>query len=708
MCSPLSKHGASFRTARSARARQWSREGLSGRVMTYGLVVVALVASTPLLADEPVADLRSEIGAALALKREGRWEDCLAALRSVVERAQDDTGVAADAQYEIGKCYLEMALPAQAEEALRAVAAAYSGESRAIGLSRVALIDALTFQGKGDAAIAEASALIQDQNEGRADPVHAAWARVKLAGLLRGSGQVDAALAWLDDLDRMALPPEYVAPRLAGSLLRAEITEAQGNQTAAINALENLVTVSSGVRDDTCNWARVRLLGLLVMTDRYDRAVQVCQDVVDAHAQQRASDTQVGWALLWKGRALQFQQRFTEAYEPMQMAAAVTADSDPRLHFDIYMALGELARRHGYAAQSTSAADSAAAFDSGIQYLRAAFDYAVAAHFDEAAIDQARLAAAKLMSVRGQSGLAIAWLREGIEDPASMDDADRALARAIGELLPAAEARVWHAYLIAPWSLPDPTEPIVQRELGVRLAVPSALPLNDLYARQYWLAQLLQAQRRYSAAIDAFTQAVTSAATVEERGRATLGIAATYALRAKYLRSHGASRQAILACAAGLPYAQAATTDLVGIADAGTPAEAHGAMDAAVSVYRSLNMSRYALDLAEHLLARPAIAADASKRAFAEYLRIRALAWNGRFDEAVAAALALDAQYAEQATADIIEIRFASLAHAAAYSALAGDRGTGQALVQSIEARFPRHNPKLVDFARRICAGGTP
>lgn len=471
----------------------------------------------------------------------------------------------------------------------------------------------------------------------------------------------------------------------------------------------------------TRNWARVRLAEALVHQSRFDEAVAVCDAVLTDHAAARADDRQTIWALVWKSRSQMLSNRvasLAEAPTAARMAVALAAESNhPDLGYESHCLLGEIYSRLSSEADRLVKAGGSAYVSSPIAQLveetRRAQNYVhegewgpllveAMDHYGAAMnlarqfqLGQDRQAAARLqyatrMRHLGMGSKAIATLRIGIADAARLTDAEGPLAQAIGSLLDREQAEAWHVYLIDPQGHADPTAPMVAAEFGAPAPAASGAPTTDQFDRFYWLGRLYLDQSRFAGAIEKFQMAEEVAATARQRAEAKVGQVRAYRSQAHALRLNGNRDQARLAMMDGYQVAGSAVPDWLEVALTGGEGDTHYATEKAVFGYGILQRREEALQTAEEFLTQLILAqAESSKVAFAQYMKMQALAWNKRFEEAIDLAFQIDSEHADSPRAVVERIRVAALLRASGYYARIGQAEAGHNLLDTIQARHP-------------------
>lgn len=654
---------------------------LVGAVSLLGLKPTQVCAD-----DDPAPPTIAELlQQAADLKAQSQWDQALEALAQVVARAEEDRPSAALAQARRGQYRLEMAMLAEAEEELLKVAQQFPDQSEAINWARLFLIDTYRFQTKPDQAEAAGQALLSDSS---ALPIQQAWCRVKLGSLFSELQRLDDALAVLEGLDFITLPDGDVGPLVSGQFLRAEILMKRGAAAEAIPLLEQVITMAAGdTHAPTRNWARVRLLESLTHSWSLDHAYEVAQQVVSDHASGQASDQQVAWAFIWQARGLSKAGQFEQAVAPLQMAAAVAEANHPDLVYEAEFALGEVYRQQG---DSVVHEDMGPLHEQALAHYQAALVEAQQAGLGEDKQDLARLQVGSEMRHLGMRERGMAWLRMGIADPANLTAGDELLAQRLASFMLSDEQEEWHAYLEDPAGHGDPTAPFVEQEFGTTASPPSTPFVSKQSIRHCWRGKLYLQQERYAEALAKFQEAEAAAATAGQRAEARLGQVRAYRSQAHALRQSGNRDQARLAMMYGYQVAGSAVADWLEVALTGSEGDAHYATEKAVFGYGILQRREEALQTAEEFLTQLTLAqAEPSKVAFAHYMKMQALAWNNRFEEAIDLALQIDSEYAGSARAVVDRIRVAALLRAAGYYARIGQADAGHALLDTIQARHP-------------------
>jgi tetratricopeptide (TPR) repeat protein len=181
-------------------------------------------------------------------KQRGEWEQCIELLRAAAGRADENPALAALAQCRIGECYISMALPEKAEAELSLVLSRFPGQLEEVNWARVALMDALCFQGKHEAALQVFADVRAGYSEGKANALQLAWSIAKAGGILKDLGRRDDALLLLGTVDDLQL--EDRGPEIAARLTRCEVLMSLSRYDEALEPLENLVTAAAGVHPE--------------------------------------------------------------------------------------------------------------------------------------------------------------------------------------------------------------------------------------------------------------------------------------------------------------------------------------------------------------------------------------------------------------------------------------------------------------------------
>ena len=511
---------------------------------------------------------------------------------------------------------------------------------------------------------------------------------MKLGSLFSELQRLDDALAVLEGLDFITLPDGDVGPLVSGQFLRAEILMKRGAAAEAIPLLEQVITMAAGdTHAPTRNWARVRLLESLTHSWSLDHAYEVAQQVVSDHASGQASDQQVAWAFIWQARGLSKAGQFEQAVAPLQMAAAVAEANHPDLVYEAEFALGEVYRQQG---DSVVHEDMGPLHEQALAHYQAALVEAQQAGLGEDKQDLARLQVGSEMRHLGMREQGMAWLRMGIADPANLTAGDELLAQRLASFMLSDEQEEWHAYLEDPAGHGDPTAPFVEQEFGTTASPPSTPFVSKQSIRHCWRGKLYLQQERYAEALAKFQEAEAAAATAGQRAEAKVGQVRAYRSQAHALRLNGNRDQARLAMMDGYQVAGSAVPDWLEVALTGGEGDAHYATEKAVFGYGILQRREEALQTAEEFLTQLILAqAESSKVAFAQYMKMQALAWNKRFEEAIDLAFQIDSEHADSPRAVVERIRVAALLRASGYYARIGQAEAGHNLLDTIQARHP-------------------
>jgi len=613
------------------------------RVHVFFVMVLLLFSPVASAGDETVAALLNE---ASVLKAELRWDEAIAKLEEAVGRRAEDESSAALAQARMGQCLIGKGDLNSAEAELLQVPILFPDQPRAIHWSRLYLIE--KHQHQGDFGAAEQAAQVLLAEATPTSPEFQAWAKVKLA----------------------------------------EIPLAQGMRQEAISQLTQTVAEHKDNAPEPANWARVRLAETLMHSWALSEAEQTSDAVVADHAVGKASDEQVAWALIWKGRALTKENKFEDALVPLQMAAAVANAKHPDLVYEAEFQLGEVYRRHGDAVGRKGAWGSLHEY--ALAHYHAAFEQAVDANLSPDKIDQARLQTGSEMRHLGMRDRGIAGLRMGIEEPTNLTDMDRLLAERLVSFMSHEEAEAWQNYMLSPTHNTDPLASVVLEEFGQPAPQPSSSAVNRLCLRHYWLGRLYEKQGRLTEALDAFQQALFSSTSALPEGRARAGIARASHALVRQMSEQGAYEEARTLHASAIEEALATADMLLQYAVDAEPGDAHEATELAVVLCEEIKRPADALMVADDFVAILATSPIPSKRAFAELMQARALSWNKRFVEAVDAAEQLGDFITgeESLPPDMETIHALSLIDLAGYRTLVGEPHAGIDILDAIGDQY--------------------
>jgi len=425
----------------------------------------------------PLSELMTQ---AEDLRNQLKWDEAIAKLREVVGRSDEDRAIAARAQVRIGKFLLDQGKLDEAEAALSQVTQLFSDQPEGQGWALLRQIDIL--QCRGDIVATETAA--ETLSEDTSVPVKfRVWARVKVS----------------------------------------EVLISRGLQYDAIPLLEPIIAEYKDEFPEPVNWARVQLLQILTDKIRLSEAIQLGDEVVAEHAAGRASNEQAAFALLWKSRVLERSHEFDEAIPPAQMALALAAGKYPYLAYEAEYHLGQIYRRKGTGLKT----GWGALYIEAMNHYGAALSIAESAGLSEDKKDHARLQYAGKMRDLGMLEKSIAWLRQGIDDPANLSPTDFSLSRRISDYmyhLPD-QSEAWRTFLTCPASEDDPTAVFVRSVFGKEPSAASTVTANAVGTHLYWLGKLYEKQHRFGDALIVYDQALSAAATPQERAEALTAMA---------------------------------------------------------------------------------------------------------------------------------------------------------------------------------------
>lgn len=632
----------------------------------------------------PAAEL---LVSAEQLMTERKFDEALDALREAIGQKDEDPSSAAMAQYRLGE-YLgyikEYSKDKQhwlsvVESELRKVAVDFPEQTEAVNLSRVKLVDALLGQGK----LAEAKDFAQTLLDTTQDfPYYQAWARLKL---------VEVSLTF--------------GPGTEGYEINAA-------QMAAISELDQLITFAGIWNPEVANWARIRLQATLIATFQFDFVSGICGDVLFDHSAGLASDKQAAWALVLEATAYERQDRYEEAIESLELAIGV---ANPN-HLDlVYRSEDDLRRIRRKMVDEFYKAGESALFGEPQDITSAQTNFELAQEYaleaDGYLLEQSRMHLARIAHRVGEVDRAIAWWRLAVPDPNKMAGGGIEAADVIawlfrGEKNQPAQEEAWRLYLLDPEKHEDPTAPIVAAELSdyVIPAASSDPPAGRISERLSALGRLYNREGRFDEAETTFEQALEAAVTNRQRGEALFGLVTSVAMTAKQLGKGSQSDEAQALYAEARGYAAQATELWLQVTLHNHRTDAHYATEQALYGWARVKDYTQALATAERFLAELGPDAEVSKIAFAEYMRVRALAWNKRYVEAAQAGMALKQQFAPHDNDGRVRtICAASLIRAAGYYSHAGDPQTGLDVLDTVDRLYPhQHTDWVVTWRERI------
>ena len=129
---------------------------------------------------------------------------------------------------------------------------------------------------------------------------------------------------------------------------------------------------------------------------------------------------------------------------------------------------------------------------------------------------------------------------------------------------------------------------------------------------------------------------------------------------------------------------------------------AHYGIEQAVRTYGHVQLPAQALAVADQLVASTGNDSDPSKKAFAEYMKIKALHWNGRDTEAITLASTFNQAYVSSTRARIQDIRISAQLYASALHLRVGNPLIGDSILAVIETAHPNQYRDWVRFYRNI------
>ena len=627
-------------------------------------------------------DLGLLLEQAASLKAEARWEECLSTLEKVVARASEDAAKAALAQCRIGETYVAMAMPEKAEEALLTVEREFPRETETVHWARVALLDALAFQGKGAEALEVFRRIEEAFAQGSASPLQYAWAAEKAAGIHARAGETEAAEALYEKVE--ALPIDDPGPKMAARVGRSEILISQNRFWMAIAPLRALLEGASGPYAHCRNWARVRLAECLYQTSLYAEALSVASEALDPR-DPSPSPEQEAHLRLWKARSLVIAYKFPEACEALDPARNLKVP--PQLRYDVLSYLGELWRRRGdfEHALDPTAPEWRKSSERAVPYLVEAIELAGKCGLGNAS--HARLELASALKTLGRGEEAAAWLRLGIADPSRLSPRDLSLARRIGDCLSEEKAEAWYLYLLEPLRREDPTEDLAEAQFGSRPPRASGGAQAERWRVLLWLGDHYRGRGEVEEAIRCYGEAEASAPGTLERGEAALGLVECYAAQGEKAEADSEKK---LSFEKAREAAHRVVESWVASALEDPPANAHAAMEGAIEAYERAGLPGEATGLAELLAGQLLQDAPASKRAFAELQLLHVYGRRGLPPDTLARmAEELWERYKGSEEPDVREICASALVWGVHYYLAAGARADALRALDELEAAFP-------------------
>jgi tetratricopeptide (TPR) repeat protein len=498
----------------------------------WTLTMHAATGQAPPPPEQPALTPAEQVARAADLRAQLRWDEALGMLDGVVARAAEDRTSAATAQLRIGQYLLELKRLPEAETAFRAVAAGFADQVPIATRSRVELINVPMRQGNFDAAQAAVDSLLSDT---QGSPEFQAWARLKAAEVLF----------------------------TRGSMAEAEPILRQVVQTA-------------NPASEPLQCARIRLAQSLAIRGLRASAITVAESVMVDHAAGRATDKQVAWALLCKGRALVAAGKHSDAVPVLQASLDLARPQYPWLVYDAETLLAQALEAQALSAQAPKQ-DPGPSRQQSLAHAQAAYE---ACHLPGGELAKACEAARHVAALMEESGMgtrAAAWLRREITNPTQLKPAECPVADRVGRVLPPETAESWYRYLLAPSSATDPTASLVQAEFGAAPAAASAGTPNEMFARQTWLGCFLKGRNRMAEAKAALEQVLSLATADFQRAETLVRLARCE----RWLNGKPAARQVA---------ARAEEQALLMLSHAQRDGDAHYAIDIIAAAYKECGL----------------------------------------------------------------------------------------------------------------------
>lgn len=209
-----------------------------------------------------------------------------------------------------------------------------------------------------------------------------------------------------------------------------------------------------------------------------------------------------------------------------------------------------------------------------------------------------------------------------------------------------------------------------------------------------------QQQERWQDATTKYEQALEAAQTARQRAEARTRLALVHR-DASQAATNRVNRD--VERRAARHHARQAVEDWLEAAVTGPVGDAHYAAVQMSNVLLNVGLRREAPRAIERLITNLAENGSPSKLAYARFIHARALSWNGRYQEALETALAVDQDFQAHTEAGIEEIRLFALLAAAGYHAQAGDPDAGRALLDWIAEQFAGRHPETLAAYHRLC-----
>jgi tetratricopeptide (TPR) repeat protein len=604
-------------------------------VLLNGALPLLLVAQ-----EEQVPTLAELIDQAEALRIAGRWSQAIVTLEQVVDRRAEDEALAATAQILIGRYYLESNRPAQAGAAFQDAIDQFPSQNEAQFKGRLFTIDARRALGQFDQAMAAAADLLSHPGLTAEEMT---WTAVKRA--------------------EVGLTAMYFG---------------KGPRAPVINELNQLLAGNTGDTSEPHNWARIRLSELLYHDRRFDQSIIEAEKVVADFNQAKATDEQASWALFWKGCCQIDAGSPEQAVTTLQSAYGLASGKHPYIACTsgLRLAMAHRASQHHSAA---------------LTGFTTALNDAIGHNLEESLQDQARLEVGTAFDDLNMRNRAIAWLRKGIEDPSEMDETDGQLADQIAGYMTGPEKEAWRLYLVSPVDRDDPTSPYVESEFNEQPSHASNANVTRASIRLCWLGDFYLEQKQYDQAIQAYQDAMASAATAEDRTRSGIGqLRAMRRLAFRLYYKTGDRRTARQLEEQAATLTASLMPDWIEIVLTGSVGDAHYAVEQAAHSYGMWQRNSEALSAVEQIIQQLELAdAEDVRMGFARYIKMQVLAWLEMHHEAIVLSEQIDADYQGSGNPVLENIRVSAMIRASRYYAKVGQAEQGESILNSIRSEHP-------------------
>jgi len=469
---------------------------------------------------------------------------------------------------------------------------------------------------------------------------------------------------------------------------QAQQLEAQGQIAQAIALHDQFIADAGAEPSPLVDEARGELIALLSKTALRSRISIISQALIDkSNGGGEVAEDLLGMALIWQARFKIENSEFAEARGLLEQTVELAVASRPEVAYEAEYMLGELCETEAKAFQE----DRGPLHEEARVHYVNALQWAETANLAQDLQNRAIAKVAWFMRHLDSTEKALAWLRNSIQAPANLSEADLQVVRLIGEYS-RDKREAWYEFIVDPVNLADPLDPEMLAEFSQPAPAAQSVNVNKLAARLCLLGELRRDQRWYEEAIVTYGQAESAAESTLERARVLSDFVEVYKriLDEQRPRTFSGSlpepyRSTLLEALAVARRAEAAW--LTVILYEGTAEQAVEGIKAAVELYRKLRNNGDALALAQTILTQLPENAHPYVQLTAKQMHVMALGWTGSNLAASDAALDLDLEYSSSIDITVLESWAYTLLRASIFCARAQCPLSGRGFLDKVENR---------------------